>query len=53
MTKKDYKLFARCISKYDNYSDTKQLLIKFTSEIFNNDNSRFNLEKYLEACNNS
>lgn len=54
MTRKDYVETARILNKYKTSIDEKDFidLVDDFSFMFENDNERFNSEKFLEACNN-
>lgn len=53
MTRKDYVETARILNKYKTVIDEKDFidLVDDFSYMFENDNERFNSEKFLEACN--
>jgi hypothetical protein len=53
MTRKDYVEVARILNKYKTTIEEKDFvdLTDDFSYMFEKDNPRFNLEKFLEACN--
>ena len=53
MTRKDYVETARILKKYKTFLDEKDFidLADDFSYMFEKDNERFNMEKFLEACN--
>ncbi len=50
MTKKDYELIAKILSKFRNLKDGQQLRLEF-AQALKKENSNFNFEKFLHAAN--